>query len=379
MKIATKMTIAALGVTILPSIASAQVPDLVAAFDAGGRAMGMGGATYVTGSDTMSGYYNPAGLAYVSRGQVGLTFRNMPQSRTTVSGDLVPTGSERLSSEGDTGPRALSHVGIAIPLRNRSGSTNGTIGLALTTGGQIRDERTAGPGLAEGGLGAPGYSQLLKSKTDFVSLSYGRSLSDTFNICISLLYAVNNQSNVRNGVPSGATSFEETATGLGLLVGMQFTPRDNPNLMFGASYRTPISLKGRNGAQLIYDKIPARLQIGGAVRRDGLRGGRDFILVGADVQHFFAGNQGVLFDRDPQTVLGFGLEYSYATGSARVPIRLGYQFVPAGGNNFGARNSFTYGVGYRPGNGDWGVDVNFGRAQAGGQDMSINLMYRFGR
>ena len=81
--------------------------------------------------------------------------------------------------------------------------------------------------------------------------------------------------------------------------------------------------------------------------------------------------------RKEQTVVGVGLEYNYVGGFGRLPIRFGFQGVPSGGNSFGARNNFTFGIGYRPGGSDLSIDINFGRPDGGGGDMSFTVGYRF--
>lgn len=371
-----KLAIAALG--SCPVVASAQVPDLISALDAGGRAMGMGGVTYVTGADTLAGYYNPAGLGFVNRSTLDITIRNMPESNTTVTGDIGPGGTQRHSTDGETGPTGLGHAGIAFPLKGSNGGTNGAIALTLTKGGQIRDVRTAGAGLTEGGLSASGYTEFLKVTTDFVNLSYGRSTSDgTFNWGFGLVYAINRQVNNRTA-PSGTTLFDEEATGLGAQLGVMFSPKTNANTSFGLSVRTPIKLKGGNGG-LIYPRIPGRVAAGIAVRHDGFRRGRDYMVFGGEVQHFFGGDTSNFVDRDKQTVFGIGTEYSYSIGGGRLPIRLGYTFVQAGGAFFGTRNGFTFGLGYRPASSDWAIDLNWARPETGGNDLSIGLSYKFGK
>ena len=72
----------------LSSAATAQVPDLLNALDAGGRAMGLGGANNATNVDTLSAFYNPAALAYLDTGAAG---SRLPQSAE------VPIDSERLA------------------------------------------------------------------------------------------------------------------------------------------------------------------------------------------------------------------------------------------------------------------------------------------
>lgn len=358
------------------SMGYAQVPDLVTAFDYGGRALGMGTATNATGAGTHSGLYNPAGLGFLSKTEVGLAARNFPESRTIVTGDLVPTGNERLDTTGESGPQGLSHIGFALPIGAEG--RRGTVSVALTAGGQVRDSRRAGPGLTEGGVNASAYNQLLKNRTDFVSIGYGKANYDSgFNWGLGLLYARNNTINNRIGVPSGATLYEEQSSGFGGVLGVMYTPRKNSNLTFGASYQSEIKLKSNSGAVLLYDRIPARLTGGVAIRRDGFRNGRDYVVAGAEVTHHFDGTESIFFDRDPQTTFGLGVEYNYEMGGHRIPIRLGYNFVPSGGFNYGSRNTFTYGIGFRPVNGDWAVDLSFGRAQRGGADAALSLTYRF--
>lgn len=362
-----------------PVAAFAQVPDLVNAFDAGGRAMGMGGVTSVTGSDTLSGYYNPAGLGFVNRSTIGLTFRNMPESRSTVAGDIGPNGTQRFSTTSQNGATGLGHAGIAFPLKGKNGSSNGTIAVTLTKGGVLRDHRLAGVGLTEGGLPAGNYNQLIKSSTDFINVSYGRTTGDgSFNYGIGVVYAMNRQIN-RKTAPSGVSNFDADANGLGFQVGILSAPTGGNNLSFGASLRTPIKLRGGNGNPLIYDKIPGRVNAGVAFRQDGFRGSRDFMIFGAELNYFFGGSASAFIDRDTQSAFGIGAEYHYSTGAATIPVRMGYNFVQKGGRYFGARNSFTFGLGYRPSNGDWGLDVNWGRPQNGGSDFGLSLVYRFGK
>lgn len=368
-----------LALAAAPVAVWAQVPDLVNAFDAGGRAVGMGGVTNVTGSDTLSGYYNPAGLGFVTRATIGLTFRNMPESRSVVTGDIGPTGSQRFSTTGQSGSTGLGHAGLAFPLKGRNGSSNGTVALTLTKGGVLRDQRIAGAGLTEGGLPAGGYSQLIKSNTDFINLSYGRSSSDgAFNYGVGIVYAMNRQLNQKTA-PSGVSNFDADANGIGFQVGILAAPSGGNNVSFGASLRTPIKLRGGNGNPLIYDKIPGRLSAGVAFRQDGFRGSRDYMVFGAELSHYFGGTKSAFIDRDAQTVFGVGTEYSYSAGGATIPVRLGYNFVQKGGNFFGSRNTFTFGLGYRPSNGDWGLDLNWGKPQNGGGDLSLSLVYRFGK
>src|SRR4051794_27631745 len=109
---ARKLPFVILGAATMATPAFAQVPDLLNALDAGGRAMGTGGALYPTSSDTLSSYYNPAGLGYVNQSTIGAVLRNMPTSRTTASGDF---NDPNLSSSGQAGRKDLSHFGFVFP------------------------------------------------------------------------------------------------------------------------------------------------------------------------------------------------------------------------------------------------------------------------
>ena len=372
----SRITLAALGGTLMPVIATAQVPDLVSAYDAGGRAMGMGGATGVTGGDTLSAQSNPAGLGYMNRKQVGLTLRNRPESTSVVTGDLA--GTQRFDTKTDAGKLGWGHIGVAVPLRSRGGKHNGTFAVTLTKGGYVQAEKRAGSGLVDGNLSAPSFYETLRNNTDFLTFAYGKANSDyTFNWGVGLIYAMNHQ-RVFRSAPSGTTDLDADAKGFGFVAGANFVPKGNPNMSFGVSYRSEIKLNGDDSKPLLFDRIPARLSGGVAYRMDGLRGGNDYVVLGADFQHYFRGQQSIFFDRDPQTVFGLGAEYSYSMGSSRIPVRLGYSFVPAAGNGFAKRNALTFGIGYRPNNSDWGIDLNWAKPQGGGTDMALNLFYRFG-
>src|SRR5579862_7912379 len=109
---ARRLPFVILGAATMATPAFAQVPDLLNALDAGGRAMGAGGALYPTGSDTLSSYYNPAGLGYVTSTTLGAVMRNLPRSVTQASGDF---NNPVLSSSGTTGARQLTHFGIVMP------------------------------------------------------------------------------------------------------------------------------------------------------------------------------------------------------------------------------------------------------------------------
>src|SRR4051812_23639437 len=106
MKKARRLSFAVLGAATLVTPAMAQVPDLLNSLDAGSRSMGAGGSLNATGSDTMSSFYNPAGLGYVRRKEVGASMRNLPKTKSTVSGNFSdPT----VSTKSDSGTKDLTH------------------------------------------------------------------------------------------------------------------------------------------------------------------------------------------------------------------------------------------------------------------------------
>src|SRR5687768_11286699 len=133
MKTARTLIVASAGALLLPT-AFSQVPDTLTAFDPGGRPMGMGGAGYVTGADTFSSFFNPAGLGYIGKTMFGMAFRTLPESTTAVTGDF---DDPILNSEGKAGSLGFTHLGIATPMRR-----GGAIGLAFTLGGYVNDFRS---------------------------------------------------------------------------------------------------------------------------------------------------------------------------------------------------------------------------------------------
>jgi hypothetical protein len=374
---ARKLALSAIG-GCLTLTASGQVPDLLTALDVGGRAMGAGGALYATGADTLSSFYNPAGLGFINERTVGVAYRNLPSSRTLVRESF---DEPELESVGRRGGNSITHVGVAIP---RAG---GTVGVSYTLGGYVDDFRT-GNNLPTGSLVVRNYQERIRARSDYLTIAFGRTneaqnLSFGSGIQIVRQGIVNQQQgdlfdDTNNLVGTLDADVTETGTGYGFIAGVQFIPPNRPNISLGASFRTQINIQGNPETAALYDRIPARLLVGAASRQDGLRGDRDFIVYGAQIQHFFGGQRSALLDRTNQTVAGFGFEYHYALGGAMIPIRLGYNMVPSGGSDFGGRNAFTFGLGYRPAGGLFAVDFNFAAPERGGNDLSVGITYRFG-
>lgn len=368
---ARRLSFVILGAATMATPACAQVPDLLNALDAGGRAMGTGGALYSTGSDTLSSYYNPAGLGYIGQSTLGLEFRNLPKSRTTANGDF---NNPNLSSSGVSGNKELSHFGFVMPF------AKGGLGLSYTVGGFIDDFRTGN--VTIGGTAVQNYAERITSKTEFFTVGYGVASKDqSFSWGLGLQYVQESLSDdlagTLSGVPLSGTPRAST-NGLAGLIGVQFNPKAS-NMSWGLSYRSEVNLSDNGSTSLLMDKIPARLMGGFAMRQDGMRKSKDFLLYGAQISHFFsANNSGQNFQRKAQTTAGFGFEYNYDMGGARIPIRLGFNYVPSGGTGYGDRNAITFGFGYRPAKGDYTVDLNLARPSHGGFDMGLGLSYKLG-
>lgn len=363
----------------LPGTAMAQVPDMLTAFDAGGRAMGAGSSFYATGIDTLSATYNPAGLAYNSRRSFEISMRNYPKSNTRVTGSLTDL---TLDTTTESGGNALGHMGAVFPIESASGQNRGAFSISWTVGGWFNDTQV-GNNLS-GGIS--GYRDFTRAKTNFVSLNYGKQMGDgSMAYGIGLVYAIQNVRNVQdktftdNNIPPEHNERDDTGNGAGVIAGMMFTPRNQSNMTIGASLRTPIRVRSNAQNLSLYDHIPGRFVLGASIANDGLRGGRDSMVYGAQLQYFFDGKDSDRLDRKNSYVaFGSGIEYGYAWGGGIVPIRIGYNWIPAGGDDFRQRSGFTYGIGYRPLSGDWSLELNFGRPSGGGNDSSILFGYRFG-
>lgn len=374
--IARKLSAVTLGVATLVCISGAQVPDLLTSFEAGGRALGTGGALNPTATDTLATYYNPAGIAYVTAPQLGAAYRNLPKSTTTLSGDA---DNPRDESTGFRGKSTVTHLGVAFP----SERFKGVIGASYTIGGYLSDVSQGTLSLGFGDTVARRIER--EAKSEYFTLAFARASADqTSSFGVGLQYVRQyisyfGREQFSNGTPTQTRNDSSTGSGFGLVAGYLFSPRNNPNLSVGVSYRTEIDLSGNSDTADLYDRIPARLLGGFAYRLDGFRGGRDFVILGGQVQHFFSGRNSVTFDRNAQTTAGFGFEYNYALGNARIPLRVGYSIVPGGGDAFGSRNGFAFGFGYRPNDGRYSIDVNFVSPENGGYDVAIGLNYRLGR
>ena len=369
-----KLSLAAL---LLPALASAQIPDLLNTFEPGSPSLGAGGAFDPTAANTFSTFYNPAGLAYLSRRQLSVAYRNLPTSQTIVAGDFNNPGYLTNRSRGKD---AFTHFGYAQPLGG------GTLGLSFTTGGFVNDER-AGNGLAVGGFTLNNYREKIRAKSDFFTVAYGRT-NRPGNVAFGagLVLATVGIENTASGTlvdsqnqpqPFNTTNNESTGTGVGAIVGLQFSPANAPQTSWALSVRTPISLSGNEETAGLYDRVPGVVRLGFAARTD-LKGG-DSVSYGAHVASYFGGDGDQILDRSNQTTFGVGAEYGLRRGDTTFPLRVGYQSVPSGGEGFARRDAVTLGVGYRPRDERFAIDLAYVLPRDSGRrnDLAITATYRF--
>ena len=371
---ARKLVCLAALTAFLTAGANAQIPDLINALDAGGRAMGLGGSTYLTDATTFSALSNPAGLGYIRKGTYSAAYRNMPESRTTISGDFNdPTFDTKLES----GAFGLSHIGYALPIGH------GTLGITYTRSGFIRDERT-GNNLSDGALTVENYVEVFRAQTDMFTISYGATSGGSTNyglgIVVANQYVLNRQNYdlFNGGTPVGSVSADNSSTGLGLgvVAGMMVSPSTHSS--FGVSAQSPIDLSGNAETQGYYDRIPGRLSAGYAVRNDGRNG--EYLLYGMQANWYFGGQENKVFSRKDYATYSAGLEYSMNRWNARIPLRLGYSVVPSGGSGFISRDAITFGIGYKPNGSDFALDLSFARPVDGNAlDMALSITRTLGK
>ncbi|MFM9874030.1 MAG: hypothetical protein ACKVQS_11270 [Fimbriimonadaceae bacterium] len=356
-------------------VAQAQVPDLLTALDTGGRAMGIGGATRVTDSTTYSALDNPAGLAFINEPTSSLSFRNLPKSSTIASGDF----NDRTTSFTEQGGRtALSHAGYAMPYKG------GTLGISYSVGGHI-DNVTNGGNLANGALTVQGLTETSRAQTDFFTISYGKKSGAGMNVGVGIVvanqYTKFSQSyalfNGNTNVGNTNTTASSNGIGVGLVAGIQGNLQADGSSQFGLSIRTPIDLSGNSQTSAIYDKIPGKLSLGAAGQVKGASRGNDFLIWAAELDYYYGGEANALFSRKNTLGYGLGFEYNINRYGARIPIRIGFQGVPSGGNGFDSRDAFTFGLGYRPIGQPYSFDLNFARSiETGKFDIGLGFVYK---
>ncbi|MBS1718108.1 MAG: hypothetical protein JSS72_10310 [Armatimonadetes bacterium] len=367
---------------VCPAIMLGQVPDLLNALDTSGPSKGAGGAFAATQTGTHAPYNNPAALGFTDKKLFGFDYGNLPRSFTNVSGVF---DSPTMSTNGKIGDKTITHVGFVFPL-GKPERNQGNFGFTYTVGGYINDIES-GSGLTSGGLTVNNFGQLLKSKTDFLTLAYGKSSSDgTFSWGLGVNYVLQTTQVDRAGEfddsngnkVSNVTdpAIDDHGTGWNGVIGVLFNPK-NSNASIGLSYRSETSLKGGKDFSGAYSKIPARFLGGITVRTDAVRKSDDYLVYGLQVEYFAKGAASPYFDRSQtQTNVSAGFEYNLSKFGGRIPVRLGYRGVQAGGVGFQSRNSITYGLGYRPNDSKFALDLNFASPQGGGFDLTLGATFQ---
>lgn len=366
------MTMAAAG-------AVAQIPDVLNSFEMGGRGMGMGGSIYSNSTDASASYWNPAGLGHITTSMAEINYRNRPSNNTTLTGNFSNPDE---STDPQFGRNQISFVGAAVPMGR------GTLGISYAVGGHARELRRGEGLVVDPGENITANVDTLDAITDeFITLAYGFRRGDAMTLGAGLIFAretINSASRIQlfqNGNPIQSpdpTDTKEDGTGIGAIIGAQFT--SGPSTSYGISIRSPIKLSGFDELSSYSDTIPARLQGGMLYRKDGLRGGKDFVLAGIDAAYFFKANEGKAFERKGHVSGGVGVEYNLSQRWGWLPIRLGVHATSGGGPGFKQRTVFTFGAGYRPISGNFWLD--FAAATGSGQnrpDFAISLGTKLGR
>lgn len=354
--------------------AMAQVPDLLNAFEAGGRAMATGGGSAVTDASSLSSLENPAGLAYLRGKSVAVSFRNLPTSTTRTSGNF---NDRTNSTEQGAGRFGLSHIGYATPYGK------GVVGVSYTIGGYLKNT-TTGTNLQNGTLSVRGLAEVTEAQTNFFTASYAwrqRDLNLGAGLVFASQYARASQRYAlfdagNNQVGTTESNISGNGYGFGLVVGVQGTTGGENPLAWGFSLRTPIELQGNGDSAAVYDRIPGQASVGLAGRLP-FGQGEEFASWAAQLSYHFGGDDNAIIARKNMVSFGFGVEYNFSRFNAIWPVRLGLAVVPSGGNGFDDRNAFTFGFGYRPKGRDYSIDLSFARPSGGGPyDIALGFTYR---
>ncbi len=340
--------------------------------------MALGGGSAVTDSDTRSALNNPATLAYLRESEFQLDFRNLPDSTVKVTQSFVNRTNDTSAS---LGRQSLSHLGYVLPVKN------GTFGFSWTISGYV-DNVTTGDNLTNGSLTVRNLQEVTKARTDMFTFSYGQATKRTnfgYGLIIADQYISGSQRyDLFNGATNVGTvnnSASGNSYGVGAVVGVQTRPAADENYTVGASVRTPISLHGSSDTDSYLSRLPGKLSVGMAGRYD-LVGRQDFFAWALGTDYYFGGDTSGVLERRNSWGFGGGLEYNLFRFNARIPIRLGYAHVPSGGTGFSDRNAITFGIGYRPDNGPFSVDLSVAKVTGTGSapyDLALGVTYRPGK
>jgi long-subunit fatty acid transport protein len=368
------------------------IGDTLYSLDVGGRGYGMGGAFAAVADDVTAAAWNPAGLAYLQRPEFQIVARSMPSYETMQSGSaLEPV--ER--TKGSAGAQQASFVGLALPLNGTNAGLSGTLALAFWRGGYFEESiyatrLTSGDPESELEIRPrEGQTRLL---IDYFSLSYGFRLNESTMLGIGGIYAQPDMDYYLRetivdpddpGNPLGTTESVIDATGNGFggqvgIIGSLAQGKGN----WGISFRSEIQVSNFDAAESFLDTIPARLSVGANYLLSQVRRGSavDFLVGAAQVDHYFGANEGLSDDRGDVTNFGIGMQYTLSVGRNLLPIRVGFHSYEAGNTRFFEdEDIFTFGFGYRPKDGSWSIDLDFGSSsQHSGLDFSLSVGYAFG-
>jgi hypothetical protein len=264
----------------------------------------------------------------------------------------------------------------------------GTLGISYAVGGHARELRHGEGLVVDPGENITANIDTLDAITqEFITLAYGFKRGDAMSLGLGLIVAretIMSASRIelfQNGSPIPSpepTDTQEDASGIGAIIGAQVT--SGPNTSYGISFRSPIKLRGYDELSSYSDEIPARVQGGMLFRKDGIRGGKDFLIAGVDAAYFFKANSGKAFERKGHVSGGVGVENNLSQRFGWIPIRLGVHATSGGGPGFKQRTVFTFGAGYRPNAGNFWFD--FAAATGSGQnrpDFAVSLGTKLGR
>lgn len=337
--------------------------------------MGLGGATTATDTNTYSALNNPATLALIDRTEYGIAIRNLPESSSFATGAFANPNFDTDHTRGRT---TLSHFGYATPING------GAFGVSYTVGGYVNDHAVANTLAANPNL-VTGYTRDVSAQTNYLAASLGR-LGPQFSVGYGVVvasqsarYATSFTTKDSTGTTTLGTTntdFSGDQLGVGLVLGVQALPV-NQKTTWGASLRTPIHLSGSSRGNQVVSTVPGLFSIGAAQRRGVRSNTDDFWIFAAQADLSFGGSGTDLIDR--KTVLGYGVgaEYNLMKEGIRVPLRLGYRYVPASGSLFKDRSELTFGLGYRPASNDYSVDFGFAKPVSGGPvDVAVSVAYR---
>jgi hypothetical protein len=317
---------------------------------------------------------------------VDLALHNLPNSVSTISNSR---SNPVYQTQSLSGKKAVTDVGVAVPVKALFGKGKGTVALSYNVGGYVHDV-AQGPasGLPDGDLTLQPYNLARSVRTDFITLAYGQTnQAKTLGFGLGIIYAqtvtgYNESASATdsggNAVPFDNSSINYQSHGVGFIVGGQYIPSALPSLSFGLSYRTPIGLDASQYSG-IYDRVPGRVLADVSYRIDGMSKSSDYAVIGGQYQYFFDGDSSIAFDQSTQSVYGVGVEYDHLVGNYRVPIRIGYESASAGGIGFEYRDVFSYGIGIRPADSKYSLDFNWSTMDGGGKDFGISAGYRFGK